>query len=89
MGALVFINRKDNILEVVDGQQRLTTIAIMIHSVIKLINYLVENEIVDCTDIGLFGYDSAREGISGSSSETGFGVDCRPVGIWIRIAGCG
>lgn len=45
MGALVFINRKDNILEVVDGQQRLTTIAIMIHSVIKLINYLVENEI--------------------------------------------
>ena len=45
MGALVFINRKDNILEVVDGQQRLTTIAIMIHSVIKFINYLVESEI--------------------------------------------
>lgn len=45
MGSLVFINRKDNILEVVDGQQRLTTIAIIIHSVIKLINELVNNNI--------------------------------------------
>lgn len=45
MGALVFINRKDNTLEVVDGQQRLTTIAIMIHSVIKFINELINNDI--------------------------------------------
>ena len=45
MGAIVFISRKDNILEVVDGQQRLTTIAIIIHSVIKLINELVINDI--------------------------------------------
>ena len=45
MGAIVFISRKDNILEVVDGQQRLTTIAIIIHSVIKLINELVINYI--------------------------------------------
>ena len=45
MGALVFINRKDNTLEVVDGQQRLTTIAIWIHSVIKFINELIENNI--------------------------------------------
>ena len=45
MGALVFINRKDNILEVVDGQQRLTTIAILIHSVIKIITELVKENI--------------------------------------------
>lgn len=45
MGSLVFISRKDNILEVVDGQQRLTTIAILIHSVIKLLNELVKNDI--------------------------------------------
>lgn len=45
MGALVFINRKDNTLEVVDGQQRLTTIAIMIHSVIKFINELIKNNV--------------------------------------------
>ena len=45
MGAMVFISRRDNILEIVDGQQRLTTIAIIIHSVIKLINELVINDI--------------------------------------------
>ncbi len=45
MGAMVFISRRDNILEIVDGQQRLTTIAIIIHSVIKLINELVIRDI--------------------------------------------
>lgn len=45
MGSLVFINRKENMLEVVDGQQRLTTIAIIIHSVIRLINGLVDKDI--------------------------------------------
>lgn len=45
MGSLVFIARKDGMLEVVDGQQRLTTIAILIHSVIKLLNELVKNNI--------------------------------------------
>jgi hypothetical protein len=45
MGALVFINRPNGTFEVVDGQQRLTTIAIIIHSVIKILNYCIDNNI--------------------------------------------
>lgn len=42
MGALVFINRPNGKFEVVDGQQRLTTIAIIIHSMIKILNQCIE-----------------------------------------------
>lgn len=45
MGALVFINRPNGTFEVVDGQQRLTTITIMIHAVIKILNFCIENDI--------------------------------------------
>ena len=45
MGAIVFINRPNGVLEVVDGQQRLTTITIIIHAVIKILNYCIENNI--------------------------------------------
>lgn len=45
MGALVFINRKDGILEIVDGQQRLTTISILINSVVKYITDLINKNI--------------------------------------------
>lgn len=45
MGAIVFINRPNGILEVVDGQQRLTTIAIIIHAIIKILSYCIEHNI--------------------------------------------
>lgn len=45
MGAIVFISRPNGMLEVVDGQQRLTTITIIIHAVIKILNYCIEHNI--------------------------------------------
>lgn len=45
MGALVFINRRGGTLEVVDGQQRLTTISILINSVVKYITELISKNI--------------------------------------------
>lgn len=45
MGAIVFINRRGGILEVVDGQQRLTTISILINSVVKYITDLISKNI--------------------------------------------
>lgn len=45
MGALVFINRRGGILEIVDGQQRLTTISILINSVVKYITELISKNI--------------------------------------------
>lgn len=45
MGALVFINRKGGTLEVVDGQQRLTTISILINSVVQYITGLISKNI--------------------------------------------